>query len=295
MHRGDWDDLRYVLAVAQAGSLAAAARALGVNHSTVLRRLGAYETRLGVRLFDRHPWGYVPTAAGEEMVRGLAAVDGVIHDVERRAAGLDRRLTGTVRLSTTDTLVASVLPRALASVRAAHPGITLEVSTANAFAVLTRREADIALRPTPKSPPESLIGRQLAVVPYAVYGAPAYLDGRPPDTALADHAWLRPDASLQDTAAARWLRANLLDCEPVLRADTFVALRDLARAGIGLALLPCYLGEASEGLVRLPGSDVLDLASTLWVLTHEDLRRVARVDAVVTALVEGLATARWSP
>lgn len=127
-HGADWDDLRFVLAVARAGSLAGAARALRVNHTTVLRRLSAYEARLGVRLFERLPTGYVPTAPGAEMVAGLAHIDAAIHDVERRAAGRDRRLSGTVRLATTDTLMASVLPGALAALRAAHPGIAVEVS-----------------------------------------------------------------------------------------------------------------------------------------------------------------------
>ncbi|MDR7039613.1 DNA-binding transcriptional LysR family regulator [Methylobacterium sp. BE186] len=291
MHRGDWDDLRFVLAVARAGSLAGAARTLGVNHTTVLRRLGAYEARIGARLFERLPSGYVPTAAGEAMVGELAGIDAAIHDAERRAAGQDRRITGTVRLSTTDTLMASVLPDALARVRAMHPGILLEVSTANAFAVLTRREADVAVRPT-ASPPETLVGRRIAGLGHAVYAAPSYLAVRAADGTLSEHAWLGPDASLRETVAARWLRTNLRGVAPVTQADSFVALRDLAVAGLGVALLPCYLGDPSPGLVRLPRTAALDLGSALWVLTHEDLRRVARIDAVVTALTATLTEAR---
>ncbi|GEP05420.1 LysR family transcriptional regulator [Methylobacterium oxalidis] len=290
-HRVDWDDLRYVLAVARAGSLAGAARALGVNHSTVLRRLGAYEARIGARLFERLPSGYVPTAAGEAMVKELVEIDAAIHDTERRAAGQDRRIIGTVRLSTTDTLMASVLPPALARVRAEHPSIVLEISTANRLAVLTRREADIALRPT-ASPPETLVGRRIAGLGYAAYAAPSYLSGRTADLALGEHLWLAPDASLGETAAARWLRANLREVEPVVRADSFVSLRDLAVGGLGVALLPCYLGDTSPGLIRLPRAATLDLGSTLWLLTHADLRRVARIDAVVSVLTAALSADR---
>ncbi|WP_280526069.1 LysR family transcriptional regulator [Methylobacterium soli] len=286
-HRGDWDDLRIVLAVARAGSLAAAARSLGVNHTTVLRRLSAYENRLGVRLFDRLPSGYVPTAIGDAMVSDLAVIDGAIHDVVRRAAGQDRQLTGLVRLSTTDTLMASILPSALAAVRAAHPGIRLEVSTANAFAILTRREADIALRPT-SSPPEGLIGRRLISAIYAAYAAPAYLADQPANTPLHLHRWLGLDVSLRETSAARWLREHLPNVEPVAQADSFVTLRELASAGLGVAILPTYLGDASVALVRVPGTADLDLGAALWLLTHEDLRRVARIDAVVTVLVAAL-------
>ncbi|KAB1072505.1 LysR family transcriptional regulator [Methylobacterium planeticum] len=286
-HRGDWDDLRIVLAVARAGSLSAAARSLGVNHTTVLRRLSAYEARLGVRLFERLPSGYLPTAVGDAMVSDLAVIDSAIHDVVRRAAGHDRQLTGPVRLSTTDTLMASILPGALAAVRAAHPGIRLEVSTANDFAVLTRREADIALRPT-SSPPEGLIGRRLRSVTYAAYAAPAYVADQPTDTPLPEHRWLGLDASLRETSAARWLREHLPGVEPAARADSFVALRELVSAGLGVAILPTYLGDASVALVRLPGTADLDLGAALWLLTHEDLRRVARIDAVVTVLAAAL-------
>lgn len=291
MHRGDWDDLRFVLAVARAGSLAGAARALGVNHTTVLRRLGAYEARIGVRLFERLPSGYVPTAAGETMMDELAGIDAAIHDAERRAAGQDRRITGPVRLSTTDTLMASALPDALARVREIYPGILLEISTANAFAVLTRREADIAVRPTP-TPPENLVGRRIAGLGYAMYAAPSYLAGRAPDAPLSEHAWLGPDASLRETVAARWLRANLREVVPVMQADSYVAMRDLAAAGLGVSLLPCYLGDMAHGLTRLPRTATLDLGSALWLLTHEDLRRVARIDAVVKGLAAALTAVR---
>ncbi len=290
-HKGDWDDLRFVLAVAQAGSLAGAARALGVNHTTVLRRLGAYEARIGARLFERLPSGYVPTAAGETMIDELVAIDAAIHDAERRAAGQDRRISGTVRLSTTDTLMASILPDSLARVREMHPGILLEITTANTFAVLTRREADIVVRPTP-TPPESLVGRRIAGLGYAVYAAPSYLAGRALDAPLNDHAWLVPDASLRETVAARWLRANLREVVPVMQADSYVALRDLAAAGLGITLLPCYFGDMSHGLARLPETATLDLGSALWLLTHEDLRRVARINAVVMGLTATLTAAR---
>jgi len=291
MHSTDWDDLRFVLAVARAGSLAGAARALKVNHTTVLRRLAAYEARIGARLFERLPSGYVPTAAGETMIGELVAIDTAIHDAERRAAGQDRRITGTVRLSTTDTLMASILPSALGQMRAMHPGITLEVSTANAFAILTRREADVAVRPT-TTPSETLIGRRIAGLGYAIYAAPSYLAGFAVGAPLSHHAWLGPDGSLRETVAARWLRVNLRDVAPVAQADSYVALRELAAAGLGVALLPCYLGDMSPGLVRLPRAATLDLGSALWLLTHEDLRRVARIDAVVTGLTRTLSAAK---
>ncbi len=291
MHNPDWDDLRFVLAVAEAGSLAAAARRLRVNHTTVLRRLGAYEQRLGARLFERLPTGYLPTLTGEAMIAELRRIDAAIHAAERRAAGQDQRLSGSAQLATTDTLMASLLPRALTLLRRAHPGILLEVSTANADAVLTRREADLALRPT-ASPPETLIGRRLCGLGYAPYAAPSYLADRNADCPLADHDWIGPDESLRETATARWMRANLAGLVPAFRVDSLVSVRDLAAAGHGVALLPCYLGDTSPGIVRLAGHPTMDLGIALWLLTHEDLRRVARIEAVSRALTAALLAER---
>ncbi|MER2269085.1 LysR substrate-binding domain-containing protein, partial [Methylobacterium oxalidis] len=154
-----------------------------------------------------------------------------------------------------------------------------------------RREADIAVRPT-ASPPETLVGRRIAGLGYAVYAAPSYLSGRREDAVLGEHRWLGPDASLNETVAARWMRATLREVEPVVRTDSFVSLRDLAVVGLGVALLPCYLGDTSLGLVRLPQAVTLDLGSALWLLTHADLRRVARIDAVMTALAAALSAER---
>jgi DNA-binding transcriptional LysR family regulator len=289
-HRANWEDLRYVLAVAQGGSVAAAARTLSVNHTTVLRRLAACEARLGVRLFDRLPTGYALTPVGAAVIAPLRDVDAAIHDIERRIAGADLRLSGIVRLATTDTLMATVLPYALARVRRRYPGIGLEISTANAFAILTRREADIAVRPT-ANPPEGLIGRRIASVGFAIYAAPAYLDATDILRPLEAHDWIGPDETLRDVALARWMRGRLPGLEPHVRADSLVSMSDLASAGLGIAVLPCYLGDASPGLRRVPGQDRLDLGTALWLLTHEDLRHVPRIAAVIDALGDALRSA----
>ncbi|HEX6959248.1 MAG TPA: LysR family transcriptional regulator [Ferrovibrio sp.] len=232
-----WDDLRIVLAVATAGSLAGGARRLGVNHTTVLRRIAAAEERLGLRLFERQPGGYMLTAGGEEWVKAARGIDETVTALERRLAGQDLRLSGSIRLTTTDTLMASVLPKILAEFRAAHPGIQIEAAVSNAMFSLTRREADVAIRPT---------------------------------------------------TIARWLRQTLPDVTAAAFADSFVTLRDLAVAGIGLTALPCYLGDSTPGLLRF-GAPQAGMQTALWLLTHEDLRRSARIraftDFVARALV----------
>jgi DNA-binding transcriptional LysR family regulator len=249
MHsRIDWEDLRYVLAVADAGAVAAAARALGVNHTTVLRRVNAFEERLGLRLFERLPTGYALTAGGEELLAAARAMAGTVAALERRLQGRDLRLEGGLRVSTTDTLMTSpVLPNALAAFRERHPGIVVEVSTPNAVANLTRRDADVAIRPA-LDPPETLVGRRLCDVAFAPYAAPAYLaaSGAGP-AALAARRWVAPDDSLAGSSVSRWMRAALPDAEIVLRADSLVSLRQAALSGLGAAILLATSGTPRRG------------------------------------------------
>ena len=273
----EWDDLRYILAVANAGSLAGAARKLGVNHTTVLRRVGAVEDRLGLRLFERMPTGYVLTAGGEELIAAAHQIDDTVTSLERKLVGQDLRLSGTIRITSTDTLMVSILPEILAEFRSAHPGIGIEVALSNAMLNLTRREADIAIRPA-KNPPETLVGRRIAKIAFAIYGSSQYLSKRRKIDDLAAHQWVGPDDSLADTSVAQWMRAELPESDVVLRADSLLGMREAARAGLGLAALPCYLADTSPGLVCVH-RPIAALQTTLWILTHEDLRHTARIRA----------------
>lgn len=282
-----WDDLRYVLALAEQGSLAAAAQALGVSHTTVLRRMQAFEASEGLRVFERLPTGWVPTAAGGELVAAAREIAERVAAAERKVAGRDLRLSGDVRITTTDTLMASVLGRPLADLRRAHPGIRLELVVSNALLDLARRAADVAVRPA-RLAPEVLVGRRISSVAFAVYEARERAAARGPVADLRAAAWTAPDASLSATAVARWMRAAVPPASVVLRADSLVALRDAAAAGVGLAALPCYLGDGDPRLVRARPEPIAELATALWVLTHQDLRRTARVRAVIQLLSERL-------
>lgn len=289
-HILDWSDLQHVLAVAERGSVAAAGRALGVHHATVLRRIAAFEQRLGVLLFDRTPAGYALTATGEELVAAVRTMDETATDLERRLAGQDLRLTGTVRLATTDTLAVTLLGPALAALGAQHPGVALEVTTTNAMVSLTRRDADVALRPT-RSPQGSLFGVRVAEIAFSIYAAPSYLERHPARRELARHAWVGLDASLAGTTIARWMARSLREVKPVAVVDSLVALRALAVAGLGVAALPCYLADGAPGLTRIRGLEP-ELATELWLLTHADLKGTARVRAVMASLGASLAAQR---
>ena len=287
----DWSDLQYVLAVARHGTLAAAARALRVSHTTVLRRIASFEAVHGIRLFDRLPSGYALTAGGEELLAAAQSVADVVTALERRLAGQDLRLEGLVRVTTLDTLMASLLPTILAGFQAEHPAVRLEVSASASVANLTRRDADVAIRVS-AAPPDSLIGRRIAPVGMAIYRAcgpgPAPGEGE-----WAAQRWIAPSDLLSDTAIARWMCKRLPGAGIVLRADSILAMAQAAAAGIGLAPLPCYLGDSHPGLSRASSGTVsLEAPNHLWVLTHEDLRRTARIRAFTEFVADALARCR---
>lgn len=273
-----WDDFRYVKAIADRTSLGGAAEALGVNHSTVFRRLAQIEHRLGSRLFERNRGGYVLTPCGEEMVRLAERMGEDIVAFERKVTGHDLRPYGELRITTNDSLAVHLLPRVLAAFRTAYPEITLELAVTNQPLNLTKRDADIAIRVTDR-PTEALIGRRIAGIAWAVFG-PAALANEPfdPLTDARHRNWVGFADELAGLKQAKWLRDHVGDDRIVYRASTVVGLGEAAAAGIGLALLPCFVGGGTPGLVRLAPVDP-QLEASLWLLTHPDLRHTARVRA----------------
>lgn len=283
-----WDDYRFILAVGRAGSLNGAAKRLAVSHPTVFRRINAIERALGARLFERARDGYTPTPTGEEVIAVAAEIETRIAATERRLAGLDARLSGRIRVTTVEPVLYGLLPPLLAQFRREHPGIVLELVADNVVRDLSRREADVALRPGGK-PPEGLIGRKVARLAAAVYRPRALRlpRGAGPE-ALADCDWVVPDDSLAHIGMAQWLHRQRYDERAVLRANSLLALRDAAANGIGLAVLPCFLGDADRRLARV-GEPLEGLAADLWLLSHPDLRRTERIRVFSEAMREGLA------
>ncbi len=283
-----WDDMRTVLAIAQAGSLSGAARELGVSHATVFRRLGAIEQRLGVKLFDRGRDGYAPTSAGEDVAEAAGRIEAEVVGVERRVAGRDLLPSGTLRVTTTDTLLNGLLSPIFADFRRSYPEISLEIAVSNVLLSLSRREADLAVRPT-QSPPENLVGRRVGSIAQAVYGASAVFarDGETPALEAVD--WIGPDETLWYRQLDAWMKEQGHDAQCHYRVDSLQGMLAGVRDGIGVAVLPCYLADGDARLVRL--SDTLpELANDLWLLTHPDLRRVERIrtfmEFVATAVRE---------
>lgn len=278
------DDLRLLLAIAATGSLGGAARQLGVDHSSAFRRLGALEKRIGARLFDRARRGYTATAAGEIAIAAAGRIGEELDGLDRRLLGEDLRLSGPVRVTTTDTLLHIVAPL-FAQFREREPGIVVEVAAGNALFDLSRRDADLAIRPV-ATVPEHLIARPVATVAIAPYASPDHL-ARAGERPLAGMDWIAPDDSLSHVGSARWIAAHVAPARIVHRADSLLALMHAARAGIGVTALPCYLGDCEPGL-RRAGPLLEDAAVPLWLLTHPDLRPVRRIRALSEFLFERL-------
>lgn len=280
----NWNDLKIFMAIADAGSLAGAARTLGQNHSTVFRRLNALEDAVRTRLFDRLPAGYLLTPAGERMLELARQADDAIQTIDRELAGRDLEPTGSVRLTTAPNLARTMVPGALKALRKTHPGITVEVAVGDSDYDLNRREADLALRATSR-PPEHLVGRMAMTIDWWVCGGARSAALRAEDLARAH--FVGAERALMRLEAFRWLEAQHGD-RIVARANDLSTMAALAKAGVALALLPS--DQRERGLKRL--YRVPHLSGELWLLTHPDLRNVRRIRAVWDALVDAIEVAR---
>ena len=285
MQHINWDNLRYVLMVANKGSIAAAARELEVNRTTVLRRINKFQENLNCRIFDRGDAGYVLTPEAEKMIHAAREVENTLFDMQRQIAGHELKLEGELRMTTTDSFMLSVLGPHLATFQQKHPHIVVDVLVTNSLLDLTRRDADVAIRPT-SDPEASLVGRRLRNVEFGIYAVPEILTALEHDSML-DARWIGFADSLQSTPLGSWLDATVKQQNVCLRCDSFVAIRIAAEAGIGLALMPRFLGDDSPELVRLQ-LPVDELTTGLWILTHPDLVRSARVNAFVRHFTEAL-------
>lgn len=282
----DWGAVQVFLAVAQAGSLAGAARTLGVTHSTVLRRISALEAAARADLFDRSAAGYALSAAGRDLLAQLGDVGERIERAGQRSRGADDAIRGRVRVTTTDTLVRGLLLPHLERFGALHPAVQLQLIVGNQFLSLARREADVAIRGSNR-PPENLVGRHVGDIRTAPYASRAYLATRPRGTPLHELDWIAPDESLAHLVQAAWLRRQVAPARIVASVDSLVGMADAAAHGLGAAMLLCPLGDARPELVRLAEPDAA-MDTQVWILAHPQLRQVARVRAFSQFMFDAL-------
>ena len=278
----DWDDLRVFLALAREGKLTRVAKRLNVSHPTVARRVKQLETAVGARLFDRLPDRFVLTAAGEGLLGDVQSMEDAAAAIHRRSAGLGDTVHGTVRISageaTTDFL-ARHLPRLRRNLNC----IEFELVASHMLANLSRREADLMIR---EQVPDlvSIVTRKLGRAAYAVYGARKLEIGRPSREALRQMTWIGFDEEHGYMPGQAWLHALLEGKRPAIRTNDWQVLQQAVRAGAGVAVLPCHLGDADPGLRRI-GGVLKEIIAEQWLLVHRDLRALPRVRAVMDAII----------
>jgi DNA-binding transcriptional LysR family regulator len=279
----DWDDARYFLAIHRTGTLSAASRRLGVNQSTVGRRLETLEESLGVRLFLRTRDGYSISPAGEQLVPRAERMEDEADAIARELVGQQARLSGSVRVTTSPAFGPRVIAPILAEFLALHPAIDLELDADNRMFSLTKREADMAIR-FARPPDRHLVASKLAGFGNAVYCAPSYVDkrGRPrPPFEGHDFIAEYPEA----TPEARWVAQHAAKGRVVFKSSSTHVHLVMTLAGLGIALLPCYLGDREPGLVRLcPPLPAVQRA--VWLVMHRDLQYAPRIRACADFLAE---------
>lgn len=282
----DWDNARIFLAIYRASTLRAAAGQLGIDQATVGRRLNALEDSLGARLFLRTPSGYLATPAGELAVTAAQAMESAALQFQREMQGIDNRLCGVVRVTTSDTMAATFVLDAMRRLHAAHPAIRIVLTTGTEITSLTRREADLAVRTLKPTSPD-LISRHLVKRSMALYAAPSYLAlrGMPEQgTELAGHDIVVYQGSVAPRHRDRICREPVTHARVAIEVNSGLMLLDAARKGMGVTELPCHMADGDPLLVRI-WPDRVDHYD-VWLVMHSDLSRSARVRAAADAIID---------
>ena len=275
----DWDGLRYFRAVASAGTLSGAARALRVEHTTVARRIDGLEAELGARLFLRNPRGYVLTRVGETLLESAAAMDEQLGRAIRLARGQDVEMEGAVRVATADALATHVVVPALPALRRAHPELRVEIVSDTRPHDLSRREADVALR-LGVSSDDRLIVKKLGRLGFGVYAARNLAKKRIDERRAS---WVGFDETVGRQPHEEWLDEHVPDARIVVRANRQHTLVEAVRRGVGLGILPCLVADHDPDLVRLRGPDEV-FTRELSLHVHADLHRSRRVRAFMESI-----------
>ena len=275
MHKENWDDLRFALAVADHGSVSAAARVLGVNHATVLRRVAALEKRFGASLFTKTQQGYSVAPHRMQVFQAIREVDAAIMGVNRVFEGAQSPLRGVVKVTSTDTFCFDLLPDIIADLRKSAKDLRIDLVSSNAHLDMRRLAADITVRPA-NGLPDDLVGTVAAKLGFAVFAAPDGADG-----------WLGLSGDISRSLPAQWLAKAVPADQIIASGDSFRTLTRMAVAGMGRVILPNFIAEPEEGLVALPDA-APKMAVDIWVASHVDLVDVPRIRAVRDFLIEAI-------
>jgi DNA-binding transcriptional LysR family regulator len=278
----DWTDLHFVLAVDRARTYTGAARELGVNQSTVTRRIAALHSALGARIIERRGGEHVLTPLGERLRPMLAGMEEQALALEHAAQGLDARPAGTVRLTTIETLATRLLAPALGRFHELAPDVDLEIDANPRALDLGRREADVALR-VARPRLGSLMARRIGTLAFALYAAPAYLERRgvpPPRGGFGGHDVIGDDDANSWSHELKWMASVTRGARVVVRMSSWQGRLAAVETGVGVSVLPCLLGDGSPNVLRLGGRRDVDRGE-LWLVVYRELRNVARIRVVL--------------
>lgn len=276
MHNMDWDNLRYVLAVAEHGSVSAAARELGVNHATVIRRVAAFEDSFGGEVFDKAATGYRLLPDRKAVLEAMRDVESSVYSVRRLMTGGSASLRGVVRVASTDTLCQLVLPRIVSKLNTRFAEIKIDLYSSNAHVDFARMQADVFVRPALSLPPD-MAGEQAASLRFGAYS-----------TTDARNCWLGLNGPLANSGPAAWLQKTVPPEQISGGSDSFLVLRQMAETGAGIAILPTFVARGSTVLHRLVDR-MPAFAVPVWVGSHRDLRDTRRISATRTHIIRELA------
>jgi DNA-binding transcriptional LysR family regulator len=275
-------DLQVILCLSRGASLAAAAERLGVDTSTVFRSLKRIERHLGQQLFERSRLGYLPSELACTLTEHAEQME-IALEAARSAAQLQpEEVAGSVRISTTDTILHGLIAPSLKVLRDQHPHLCLELHTGNELANLTRRDTDIAVRAT-KRPPEHLVGKYLGPIRVALYASKASGISSLAAVRALDIDWIAPDDALPEHPSVIWRRKYFPKVMPAYRVNSILTVMEMVALGLGVGILPVFLAHGQEDII--PITDTLDEGKTdLWLLTHSESRHLRRVSTVFAHL-----------
>ncbi|HJV67728.1 LysR family transcriptional regulator [Ideonella sp.] len=282
-------DLEVVLAMARTGTLAAAGERLGVDASTVFRSLQRIERGLGQALFARSRSGYRAGELAQALAEQAERIETALESARSAAQAQPEQVSGTVRITTTDTILHGLVAPALKTLHAEHPLLGFELHAANELASLTRRDADIAVRAT-RRPPPHLVGRPLGPIRVALYAGRKGPVKRHADVEAGRAVWAGPDDALPDHPSVVWRKRHFPKVQPAYRVNSILTVMELVAQGLAVGVLPIFLAEGRRELLPLT-EEIAECQTELWLLAHPESRHLRRVSTVYAHLAQALALA----
>ncbi|WP_298830526.1 LysR family transcriptional regulator [uncultured Piscinibacter sp.] len=279
-------DLEVTLALVRGGTLAKAGERLGVDGSTVFRSLQRIERGLGRPLFERTRSGYLATEIASALAEHAEQMETALEAARSSVEAAPSQISGTVRITTTDTVLHGLVAPALRTLCTVHPLLSYELHTGNELASLTRRDADIAVRAT-KRPPQHLVGKQIGPIRLALYGAKRGGVRKLVDVEAGRSDWIAPDDALPEHPSVVWRKRHFPKVAPRYRVNSILSVLELVALGMGVGIVPLFLADGRNDVVRL--TEPLEECETeLWLLTHPESRHLRRVGAVYSHLAQTL-------